>query len=284
MQYGLFAKVPAAGPFCAADSAACSFFPWRRTAFPPLFCNFAPAMIVNTDAIVLRAVKYGDSKLVVDMFTRQCGRLSFIVSVPRSGRGRIKKQYFQPLTQLSVACDVRPRLQLQRLGDASMAYAYATLTADSGKLAVAMFVAEFLCHALRDEQQGGPLFDYLADSLQWLDSATGGYANFHLVFLMRLTRFLGFYPNLEGYAPGRCFDLRSGCFCDSAPVHSDYLAPGEAALVGLMMRMDYATMHLFRLSRGERNRMVDVIVGYYRIHMASFPELRSLAVLRSLFG
>ena len=110
-------------------------------------------MIVNTDAIVLRAVKYGDSKLVVDMFTRQCGRLSFIVSVPRSGRGRIKKQYFQPLTQLSVACDVRPRLQLQRLGDASMAYAYATLTADSGKLAVAMFVAEFLCHALRDEQQ-----------------------------------------------------------------------------------------------------------------------------------
>ncbi|HIV83493.1 DNA repair protein RecO [Marseilla massiliensis] len=241
-------------------------------------------MIVNTDAIVLRAVKYGDSKLVVDMFTRQCGRLSFIVSVPRSGRGRIKKQYFQPLTQLSVACDVRPRLQLQRLGDASMAYAYATLTADSGKLAVAMFVAEFLCHALRDEQQGGPLFDYLADSLQWLDSATGGYANFHLVFLMRLTRFLGFYPNLGGYAPGRCFDLRSGCFCDSAPVHSDYLAPGEAALVGLMMRMDYATMHLFRLSRGERNRMVDVIVGYYRIHMASFPELRSLAVLRSLFG
>ena len=194
-------------------------------------------MIVNTDAIVLRAVKYGDSKLVVDMFTRQCGRLSFIVSVPRSGRGRIKKQYFQPLTQLSVACDVRPRLQLQRLGDASMAYAYATLTADSGKLAVAMFVAEFLCHALRDEQQGGPLFDYLADSLQWLDSATGGYANFHLVFLMRLTRFLGFYPNLEGYAPGRCFDLRSGCFCDSAPVHSDYLAPGEAALVGLMSRV-----------------------------------------------
>lgn len=241
-------------------------------------------MMTNTYAIVLHAVKYGESKLVVDMFTRECGRLSFIVGLPRSGRGRVRKQYFQPLAQLSVACDVRPRLQLQRLADVSLAYAYASLTADSRKLAVAMFVAEFLGHALRGEQQGGALYDYVADSLQWLDGAGGGFANFHLVFLMRLTRFLGFYPNLDGYVPGCCFDLRSGCFCPVAPVHADYLAPGEAALVGLMMRMDYATMHLFRLSREERNRMVEVIVRYYRIHLASFPELRSLSVLRELFA
>ena len=101
---------------------------------------------------------------------------------------------------------------------------------------------------------------------------------------MRLTRFLGFYPNLVGYAPGDFFDLRSGGFCHSQPLHTDCLRQADAALVGLMMRMDYATMHLFRLSRGERNRMVEVIIRYYRIHLPGFPEPRSLAVLRELFA
>lgn len=241
-------------------------------------------MMTNTDAIVLHAVKYGDGKLIVDAFTRECGRLSFVVSVPRTGRGRLRKQYFQPLAQLSLVADVRPRLQMHRVAEASVAYAYATLTADSRKLALAMFVAEFLGHALRGEQQGGPLYDYVADSLQWLDGAAGGYANFHLVFLMRLTRLLGFRPNLGGYSPGCCFDLRSGCFCPAAPLHGDFLAPAEAARVGLVMRMDYATMHLFRLSHQERNRMVEVLLKYYRIHLPGFPQLRSLDVLRELFA
>lgn len=247
------------------------------------FRKFAPAMQTKTEAIVLHTLKYGDSKLVVDTFTRECGRLSFMVSVPKSGRGRLRKQYFQPLAQLSLECDVRPRLQLQRVKEASLAYAYTTLTTDSRKLAIALFAAEFLCHALRGEQQGGPLFDYVADSLQWLDSAGGGFANFHVVFLMRLSRFLGFSPNTEGYAPGCCFDLRAGGFCGRAPLHTDWLGPAEASLVGLMLRMDYATMHLFRLNRAERNRLTDIIIRYYRLHLPAFPEPRSLAVLRELF-
>lgn len=245
--------------------------------------TFAAVMMTKTDAIVLHAIKYGDNKLVVDMFTRECGRLSFMVNVPRSGRGRNKRQYFQPLAQLSVECDVRPRLQLQRLSDVSIAYAYTSLTVESRKLAIAMFVGEFLGFALRGEQEGGTLFDYVADSMQWLDAAEGGFANFHLVFLMRLSRFLGFFPNLEGYTPGCCFDLRLGGFCPVQPFHADFLEPREASLVGLMMRMDYATMHLFRLSREERNRMVEIIIKYYAIHMAAFPDIKSLDVLRELF-
>ena len=101
---------------------------------------------------------------------------------------------------------------------------------------------------------------------------------------MRLTRLLGFRPNLGGYSPGCCFDLRSGCFCAAAPLHGDFLAPAEAARVGLVMRMDYATMHLFRLSHQERNRMVEVLLKYYRIHLPGFPQLRSLDVLRELFA
>lgn len=241
-------------------------------------------MLVKTEALVLHSIKYGDGKLVVDMFTAAFGRMAFIVAVRRpSGRGGMPKQLFQPMAQLSVECDVRPRMKLQKLRSASLSYPYAGIPFDPMKLPVALFAADFLYYALRGEQENAALFAYLCGGMQWLDRCGSRYANFHLVFLMRLSRFLGFYPNLDGYFPGDCFDLRSGCFCHGVPVHRDFLAPDEARKVLLMMRMSFANMHLFRMSRIERNRLVDIIIMYYRIHIPDFPELKSLAVLRELF-
>ena len=102
---------------------------------------------------------------------------------------------------------------------------------------------------------------------------------------MRLSRFLGLYPNLEDYAEGDWFDLRAACFTSRRPmVHNDCIAPAEASRIARLMRMDYATMHLFRLSRDERARCLDVILTYYRLHLPDFPELRSVEVLRETFG
>jgi DNA repair protein RecO (recombination protein O) len=100
---------------------------------------------------------------------------------------------------------------------------------------------------------------------------------------MHLSRFLGFYPNLEGMTASACFDLRAGTFCSTPPLHHDFLMPQEASHIGLMMRMDYPTMHLYRLSRVERNRTLEIMERYYRLHLPAFPELRSMPVLRELF-
>ena len=70
--------------------------------------------IVKTEGIVLHALKYGEQRIIVDVFTRSDGRMSFIVPVPRSERARIKKQYLQPLTLLLLECDVGPRQQSQK--------------------------------------------------------------------------------------------------------------------------------------------------------------------------
>lgn len=240
-------------------------------------------MLTKTEALVLRHVKYGDNRMIVDLFTRECGRMSFAVTVSRGGRGGVRRQTLSPLTLIEAECDISRRAKLQKLRSVRLAMPLPSLSTDPRKLSIAMFIAEFLCYALRGEQQGDRLFDYIADCLQWLDGRGEGYANFHLVFLMRLSRFLGFFPNLDGYRPGCCFDLRSGCFSDSLPPHRDVLLPQEASPIRLMMRMNFATMHLFRMSHTERNRMVEIIIQYYRIHIPGFPELRSLAVLRELF-
>jgi DNA repair protein RecO (recombination protein O) len=170
----------------------------------------------------------------------------------------------------------------------------ASLLTDPSKLAIALFIAEFLYHALKDEQTNTPLFDYIRSSIEWLDNRQDHYANFHLVFLIHLSRFLGFFPNLskeerskegsnEIRGEGVYFDLRAATFCTTPPPHHDYLMPEEAGHIALIMRMDYATMHLFRLTRAERNRILEIVEHYYRLHLPAFPELRSLPVLRELF-
>ena len=240
-------------------------------------------MLTKTQAIVLHSLKYGETRLIVDMFTRSQGRQSFIVSIPKSVKGKIKKQLFQPLTLLEIESDLRPKLQLQKLSDVRLASPFSSIPFDPNKLSISLFIAEFLYYALRSEQHNEPLFDYIVNSIQWLDAQTDRFANFHLVFLMRLSRFLGFYPNLEHYQSGDYFDLRESVFLSAPPVHRDVLHPQEAEKIQLMMRMDFPTMHLFRMSHQERNRLLEVSLIYYRLHLPDFPELKSVSVLQELY-
>ena len=206
-------------------------------------------MLTKTQAIVLHSLKYGETRLIVDMFTRSQGRQSFIVSIPKSVKGKIKKQLFQPLTLLEIEYDLRPKLQLQKLSDVRLASPFSSIPFDPNKLSISLFIAEFL----------------------------------YLVFLMRLSRFLGFYPNLDHYQAGDYFDLRESVFLPVPPVHRDFLHPQEAEKIQLMMRMDFPTMHLFRMSHQERNRLLEVSLIYYRLHIPDFPELKSVSVLQELY-
>lgn len=273
----------------------CFFFVWQnifnKNVIISIFLSTFAAMFVKTEAIVLHSLKYGESRLIVDMFTRAAGRLSFIIPLPKTSKSRLKKQYFQPMTLLDVEFDHHPRVQLQKVKEARLLSAYASIPFSPEKLSISLFTAEFLYHALRSEQQNEPLFTYISDSMLWLDMATASFANFHLTFLMRLSRFLGFYPNLEVRGEERevreqslLFDLREGCFTSTVPLHHDFLQPNEAQLIRLMMRMDFPTMHLFQLSRHDRNRITEVLLHYYRIHLPQFPELKSLSVLQELFS
>ena len=246
-------------------------------------CNFG-AMLVKTKAIVLHSFKYGESRMIVDMFTEEAGRLSFIISIPKTSKGHIKKQYFQPMTLLEVECDVRQNVQLQKLKDAHLLTAYTSIPFSPEKLALSLFIAEFLYHALRSEQQDKLLFAYVCDSMQWLDTVEVGFANFHLTFLMRMSRFLGFYPNLDDYVDGCVFDLRTATFSLQVPTHRDFLDSHDSQLIHTLMRMDFPTMHLFQLSHHDRNRITEVLLHYYRLHIPQFPELKSLGVLQELWA
>ena len=172
---------------------------------------------------------------------------------------------------------------MQRFRDLRLAKPFGSVPFDPVKLSISLFLAEFLNYATRNEQQNELLYDYVEDSLLWLDNVSEQYANFHLVFMMRLSRFIGFFPNLAESDAHQWFDLRNSVFTTVRPPHPDYLEPAEASRIALLMRMNYKNMHLFRMSQAERNRCVEIILNYYRLHVPGFPEMKSLPVLQTLF-
>lgn len=241
-------------------------------------------MLRKTKAIVLRTIKYGEQKIIVDLFTETEGRVSVVARLPKSQKGKFRKPLFQPLTLLDVEYDQRVNTSLYNLREAVIWVPYTLLRQDPVKNALALFLAEFLYHATKGEQQNVALFHYVVQSMAWLDAARGHLANFHLVLMMRLTRFVGFFPNTEDYRPGCFFDLQNGCYSSEMPPHRNVIAPAEAVYIGTLMRLNYETMHLFRMTRIERNRCVDVIIDYYRLHVPGFPLLNSTEVMRELFA
>ena len=229
-------------------------------------------------------VRYNDSNNIVDVYTKECGRLSLLVPLSRSKKSAVKSVLFQPLSMLEMVVDIRPKASLHRVKEAKQWYVFTSLPYDPFKSSIALFLSEFLYRVLRAQEPDVPLFAYLTFSIEWLDMCDGSFANFHLVFLLRFSRFLGLYPNVDSYHPGYFFDLLNGCYAAGRPLHPSYLDEKESAVLLQLARVNYRSMHLFVLSRAERTRCLEQILHYYRLHIPNFPEMKSLAVLQELFS
>lgn len=240
-------------------------------------------MIEKTKAIVIHYVKYGDDQLIVDLFTEKFGRLSFIVRIPKSSKSKMKRQYFQPLMVLDIEFDHRPKLNLQHFKNVSIGIPFSDIPFSPFKVSISLFLAELLYHSTRNEQSNIALFQFLLKSLEWLDTASDGFANFHIVFMIHLSLFLGFSPNLESHENEEYFDMEEGRLVSGVPLHQHHLDKEKSMRMKKLVRLNYTTMRLYSMSRTERNQCVDAILEYYRLHVPDFPEMKTLKVLQDLF-
>lgn len=240
-------------------------------------------MVENFTGIVLRTLKYSDSLMIADMFTATHGRLSFLVPVSRSKSCKVRNVLFQPLAMLSFKAQYRPGRSLTRLSEVQPYILYSSIPYEPCKSAVALYLAEFLTRTLHEESDNARLFAFLEYSLRWFDESQDGYANFHLMFIMRLTRFLGIAPNLENAAQGACFDLAAGCFTEARPLHGNFLPAEQAVGLFEILLSEYDKAADFPLNRQGRGEILNILQTYYRLHIPDFPEIKSGEVLKELF-
>lgn len=239
-------------------------------------------MFEKTRGIVLHSLRYGDDSMIVDILTETRGNVSFLVKVPRSRHAAVKAQLLRPLSVLQIDMEWRPNRSLQRLKELHVEVPYVSIPYEPMKGVVAMFLGEMLYYSLRNEDKNERLFDFLVQSFTWYDMADSNYVNFHLAFLIKLTRYLGFWPNCNGRDEGMFFDLHDASFSTVRPPHGQCLNVEESDWVHRFMKMNYMTMSKFRMNRTQRNYVTDILVRYYSIHIPDFPQLKSLDVLREI--
>lgn len=240
-------------------------------------------MLIKIKAIVLHCLAYSDTTNIVHLYTEDFGRVSYLATKSKSKKSNLRSAFFMPLSLVEIEAEHKNNRGLQRIKEIRSIYSFTGIPYDSTKSAVSLFLAEVLYRSLRETEKNTALFDYLLRSIQYLDLCDKGLANFHLVFLIKLTRYLGFYPNVEEQQAHWYFDLQGGSFTPTRPLHNAWLSPEEATGFAVLMRMNFENMQAFQFERHQRVEILRQMLNYYRMHLTDFPSIKSLSVLQELY-
>lgn len=239
-------------------------------------------MQVTTKAIVLTSLKYGDTSLIVKAFTISDGLKSYMLKgILSSKKGKLKAAYFQPLTQLELVASHRNKGTLESIKEAKVSYHYQSVHTQVAKNALTMFLAEMLGNSIHEEEVNTPLFTYVETALQWLDM-NDEVANFHLYFLMVLSKYLGFYPdtcNLEA----SYFDLLEGEFVQR-PSLNPIISGRCLSLFKQILGTNFDALERVKMTKTERQEVLKSIVLYFELHLQGFRKPKSLAILNEVFN
>jgi DNA repair protein RecO (recombination protein O) len=217
------------------------------------------------------------------MYTEAFGRASYLVARNRGKKTTVSKALFLPLSVVEMEVEHQNKRDLHRIRETRQCYPLNRLFADPVKNALALFIAEVLFRVVKDTEPDARLFDYLYHSIHLLESTEDGIANFHVVFLLHLLRYLGIFPNTDSYAEGYYFDMQNGIFTGREPLHRHYLNKEESRIFARLFKISYENMSLYAFSRHDRVNILNRILTYYRIHLPEIPEIKSLSILQALF-
>ncbi|MFK8058751.1 MAG: DNA repair protein RecO [Polaribacter sp.] len=238
--------------------------------------------IVTTKAIVLSALKYSDSSLIVKCYTQEEGLKSYMIrGILKARKGKIKAAYFQPLTLLTLNASHNNKGNLNSLKEVQISYPFKTIYKDIVKQSVVLFLSEILSNSILEEEKNKALFEYLETGLIWLD-IHDKIANFHLLFLLNLTRFLGFYPDLsEKEKIG--FDLLEGGFSDYTS-NKNVISGNHFYQFKKLLGINFDGIEKVSFSKQERQTVLKIIIRYFELHLDGFRNPKSLQILETVFS
>ena len=233
--------------------------------------------------VVLNTIKYGDKGLVVQMLTSSFGRQSYMVQGlgSRGARGS-RAALFQPLFALEFEGLEFSKMQMHRFSEVHAGIVLRSIPFDVKKSTIALFMAEVLHRLVKESEANEMLFDFVWGSIEALDVADEGVANFHLWFLSNLCRFLGFSPGNEYMANG-WFDMAEGLYTTTEPPKRMAMSPQNALILRDMLECDVRYLAEVGLNRAQRVDFLDALLAYYAYHLDTINSVQSVKILQEVF-
>jgi len=236
-------------------------------------------MLLKTKGIVIKQTKFSDSGAIVKIFTEELGVQSFFVRGLQRRRSKTKAAIFQPLTMLEMVISYAENKSLHNIKEVSVWYAYQSITENMIKRTLLFFINELLYKSLKEEIENKKLFNWIHHALVWLDLADKDFINFHLVFMMQLSMFLGFYPKKDPLRNYTIFNMQEGQFCDNVPINSNYVTGDITIFLSQLLDTKFEDSGKLKLNNKSRKLVLEALISYYKIHLHFVSEFKSLEVL-----
>lgn len=222
-------------------------------------------MLHKTRGIVFKFIRYRETSIIVTIFTELFGLQSYIINGVRSSKSSGNKMaLFQPLTLLDMVVYHREHAAINRVREVKCLYHYHTLATDIKKSALAIFINEIINKSIKEGSDAQEVFEFLYHSFLHLDNRQTGYENFHLIFLLKLSRYLGF-----------------GAYKADEVLGQQVVSRGEEQLLDALLGADYITS--VAVSNQQRRTLLDILLKFYARHIDSLGEIKSVQVLREIF-
>ena len=237
-------------------------------------------MLIKTKAIVISSLRFQEKSLIVKCFTLSDGLKSYFVQSAYSGKKNNQKiAYFQPLTILEIEANHKNKGTLEHFKEIKLATAYQSINTDIVKTTIVIFLSEMLHHSIQEEEKNDDLFTFLEAALIWLDTHEET-ANFHLILLLEITKFIGFYPDISEI-DYKFFDINEGFFTPFQGISC--LTDHETFLFKKLINLKFdSNQKIFAAI--ERQILLKILLDYYSIHLDGFKKPKSLDVLKEVFS
>ena len=222
-------------------------------------------MLHKTRGIVLRFVKYGETSIIVTLFTELFGLQSYIVNGVRSKSRSNKIALYQPLTLLDLVVYHREHANINRIKEVKCLYPYQSIPTDVRKSTLAMFMIEIMNKTVKEESHAQELCEFLIHSFVTLDQMEDNTENFHLLFLLKLTRFLGFGAHNLSDVLGVRVTSRE-----------------NEQILETLLKSEYSDFVIIR--NVERREILELILKFFADHIENLGEIKSIQVLREILG
>lgn len=220
-------------------------------------------MLHKTKGIVFRFTKYGETSIIVTLFTEVFGLQSYIVNGVRSKSGKNKIALFQPLTLLELIVYHREHANINRIKEVKCLHPYQSIPFDIKKSSLMMFINEVINKAVKEESHASDLCNFLIQSFITLDQMTDRSENFHLQFLFKLSRFLGF-----------------GAYHVNDVLGVRMTSTENEKLIARLLTSDYT--QYIEIENQQRREILDLILKFYADHLDNIGEMKSVSVLREI--
>ena len=241
-------------------------------------------MLYSTRGIVLHQIKYSENSIIAKIYTEQLGLQSYMIKGARGKKSSIKANMIQPMALLDMIVYKREKNTLQTIKELRNTHPQSSIAFDIHKSSIALFINEILNKCIREEEPNGSLFAFIHNAIHILDLKTGNYANFHLLFLIKLSKYLGFEPQDNYTNENNLFDLREGLFKNCPPAHHHFMPYPLSEHMHYLISLSFDRIHELKINTQERRILLQKLIEYYELHITRLSDIKSHQILESVMS